>query len=206
MKGKGYTSIILLIGYLLSLDAYVTEYHKKTSNPFASVLNHQEFGMTSGGKIILNYNIENNNTSNNGRDYIVFAIVNHNLYTTLFSPQIDDNDSSSIRQACSYPSTYRYEANESGYFEYEVQNLDRYSVIVLNCFEWTQPIDVIVDLQMMNPNVHQGRYSYLPIDTVVYLRIFIINIIAYSIMFLMLVGQLYFAGYVYKYNISIVYI
>jgi hypothetical protein len=185
----------IILNILLKISvcwSYVDIIHKELSGTYASVI-RSVFGMVSGGKIEIDYSVTVNtvNDTNPYNDFVLFVVVNNNLYKNLYQDRLSDDNTD---QLCNFPSYYRHEAFSKSSVSFECETLDRYSVIMLQCFNDVSTVTVDAEIRMMNPNVHEGEYSYLPIEQLGRLRVYTIIISFLGLLIIILASQLYFCG------------
>ena len=169
-------------------------FQQTSSNVYGNYL-QQSFGMAERGLISLEYNVKASDQLIPYQSYLIVLILTEAQKLGWYGGM--SNVQSNINTLCNQPSLFRQKIYGQGSINFETQNTDRYSVLVLQCFQGysNNPISASVTYSMTNARPVGNGYSHMAIQDVTYVRILEGEIILYVLMLAGLIGQVLFARY-----------
>jgi hypothetical protein len=188
------------------VNALITSTTITSESTFGQYVQKQ-FGMAVGGIITVNYNTYQKLPSLPYNSYILILIINEDQRVSYYS-DLDSSDSTvtnNINSLCTSPSMYRKVIQtlpSTSEFNYTVSNdnggSDIYSVAVLQCRSSSATnnnIHAYVKAETKNPAPTGSSYNQLPIDAVMLVRLYLGEIIIYTLLLIGVCGQIYVARY-----------
>jgi hypothetical protein len=195
---------LLLFFNLPVANGFITSATITSTSTFGQYVQKQ-FGMAVGGIIIVNYDIYQKIASLSYNSYILILIISEEQRLSYYS-NLDSSDSTisnNINSLCTAPSMYRKVIQvlpSTSEFNYTVSNdnggSDIYSVVVLQCRSSSATnnnIHAYVKAETKNPAPTGSSYNQLPIDAVMLVRLYLGEIIIYTLLLIGICGQIYVA-------------
>ena len=155
-------------------QGYIDTYNYDITTAFADAL-EVDFGMVRDAEIKIETFISDPSNST----YFLFLVLDRNSYLGWYEYLSDGVVSGeTVEQYCSRPSTFRLHAVRSAEYTIAVPETDRYSVLLVQCYDvaLTQPVSVGVTLTMSNPAPRGDGVSYTTIELLPMLPILQIEI------------------------------
>ena len=192
--------VILLTCMLQTSWSFSFKYDKTTSDMFSAYL-IQDFGVAKGGSLQFDYKIQAKNEQLSYKSFILIITVTEaarvGWYSNLMTVSGENaNYYQAIGDICHQPSEGRNVLYGVGTYQYKVKQTDRYSVIIVQCFESYEdnPITVSLNGFLRNPSTTgEDDGSMLPIQDIPYINMTLGLTLLYIILIVSLAGQLLLA-------------
>jgi len=133
----------------------------------------ENFGMTTKGKVIINYDIQAENKGNDLSSFTLFVVINEKQRSAWY-----DNQNLDVPSYCETPSLYRniIYGSGSGEIIHNIQTVDKYSILMFQCWDniYNNTIYYNLNIDMVNPTSHSKNTAtaHLPIEEIMFVNLF----------------------------------
>ena len=179
----------LIISY--SSGIYISS-SQITKGKFYSFI-YENFGMASGGSIKVELTVTPSNFSREFASNILLLGIDEDQRKQWFHKF--DN----IQNLCESPSWMRIlvTGSKTVISSYTVSSLNKYSILLMQCWDDTvnNPAILNLNMQLTNPTP-SNEIAHLSIEEVMFVRVYMVEIFLYSILVITVYVQLYISKYV----------
>ena len=119
-------------------------------------------------------------------------ILNDKQYYGWYDIPISENN---INKLCFLPSIIRFQLYQNNTLEYQIESTERYTILFLLCQEYPSEVHLEATIEMINPTINQQDWNHLPIEEVVFIRLYMASFLGYLILFIVSIGQIHLSKY-----------